>query len=89
MAPKIRAGSVNVNDGAAAAAGSIEAHMGGMGESGLGRRHGSEGIRKYTEPQTVAVQRLVALGPHPSMSVDRFVDLGNAQLRLLRRLRVR
>ncbi len=89
MASKIRAGSVNVNDGAAAAAGSIEAHMGGMGDSGLGRRHGTEGIRKYTEPQTVAVQRLMALGPHPSMSVDTFVDLGNAQLRLLRRLRVR
>lgn len=89
MAPKVRAGSVNINDGAAAAAGSIEAHMGGMGDSGLGRRHGSEGIRKYTEPQTVAVQRLLPLGPHPRMTVEKFVDLGNAQLRLMRRLRVR
>jgi succinate-semialdehyde dehydrogenase / glutarate-semialdehyde dehydrogenase len=89
LAPKVRAGSVNVNDGAAAAAGSIEAHMGGMGDSGLGRRHGSEGIRKYTEPQTLAVQRLIPLGPHPSMTVEKFVDLGNKQLRLLRRLKVR
>lgn len=89
MAPRVRAGSVNVNDGAAAAAGSIEAHMGGMGESGLGRRHGSEGIVKYTEPQTVAVQRLVPLGPPPTLGVERFVGLGNAQLRLLRRLGVR
>jgi succinate-semialdehyde dehydrogenase/glutarate-semialdehyde dehydrogenase len=63
MAVLIRAGSVNVNDGAAAAAGSVEAGMGGMGDSGLGRRHGAEGIRKYTESQTIATQRLLPLGP--------------------------
>ncbi|MBM0125537.1 succinic semialdehyde dehydrogenase [Pimelobacter simplex] len=89
LAQRIRAGSVNVNDGAAAAAGSIEAGMGGMGDSGLGRRHGAEGMRKYTESQTVATQRLVPLGPPAGMALDRFVGLGNAQLTLLRRLRVR
>lgn len=89
MARRIRAGSVNINDGAAAAAGSIEAGMGGMGDSGLGRRHGAEGMRKYTESQTVATQRLLPLGPPPGMAVEKFVGLGNAQLRLLRRLRVR
>ncbi|TQK72279.1 succinic semialdehyde dehydrogenase [Nocardioides sp. SLBN-35] len=89
LAQRIRAGSVNVNDGAAAAAGSIEAGMGGMGDSGLGRRHGAEGMRKYTESQTVATQRLVPLGPPAGMAIERFVGLGNAQLMLLRRLRVR
>ncbi|MFE5200130.1 succinic semialdehyde dehydrogenase [Streptomyces sp. NPDC056601] len=91
MAARIRAGSVNINDGAAAAAGSIEAGMGGMGESGLGRRHGAEGIRKYTESQTVATQRLLPLGPpKPGQSaVESFVRRTNGQLALLRRLRVR
>lgn len=89
LAQQVRAGSVNVNDGAAAAAGSIEAGMGGMGDSGLGRRHGAEGMRKYTESQTIATQRLVPLGPPSGMALERFVGLGNAQLRLLRRLRVR
>jgi succinate-semialdehyde dehydrogenase/glutarate-semialdehyde dehydrogenase len=89
MATRVRAGSVNINDGAAAAAGSIEAGMGGMGDSGLGRRHGAEGIRKYTESQTVATQRLVPLGPPASMPLERFVALGNRQLRLLRSLRFR
>lgn len=89
MAQRIRSGSVNINDGAAAAAGSIEAGMGGMGDSGLGRRHGAEGIRKYTESQTVATQRLVPLGPPPSMEAATFVGVGNLQMRLLRRLRVR
>ncbi|WP_432178661.1 succinic semialdehyde dehydrogenase [Streptomyces sp. NBC_00063] len=91
MAMRIRAGSVNINDGAAAAAGSIEAGMGGMGDSGLGRRHGAEGIRKYTESQTVATQRLLPLGPpKPGQSaVERFVRRTNGQLAMLRRLRVR
>ncbi|MFE4843883.1 succinic semialdehyde dehydrogenase [Streptomyces sp. NPDC056689] len=91
MAARIRAGSGNINDGAAAAAGSIEAGMGGMGESGLGRRHGAEGIRKYTESQTVATQRLLPLGPpKPGQSaVESFVRRTNGQLALLRRLRVR
>ncbi|MFE4252659.1 succinic semialdehyde dehydrogenase [Streptomyces sp. NPDC056910] len=91
MAVRIRAGSVNINDGAAAAAGSIEAGMGGMGESGLGRRHGAEGIRKYTESQTIAAQRLLPLGPpKPGQSaVERFVRRTNGQLALLRRLGVR
>ena len=89
MAGLIRCGSVNVNDGAAAAAGSIEAGMGGMRESGLGRRHGAEGIRKYTESQTVAVQRLMPLGPTPKQSVESFIRRTNGQLALMRRLGVR
>lgn len=89
LASQIRAGSVNINDGAAAAAGSVEAPMGGMGDSGLGRRHGAEGIRRFTEAQTVAVQRLLPLGPPPALGVQRFVAMTNAQLRLLKRLRVR
>ncbi|NYG60160.1 succinate-semialdehyde dehydrogenase/glutarate-semialdehyde dehydrogenase [Nocardioides daedukensis] len=89
LAGKVRAGSVNINDGAAAAAGSIEAGMGGMGDSGLGRRHGAEGIRKYTESQTRATQRLVPLGPPPSLGVEKFVNLTNKQLMVLKRLRFR
>lgn len=89
MAARIRAGSVNINDGAAAAAGSIEAGMGGMGDSGLGRRHGAEGIRKYTESQTIAVQRLMPLGPSPTSSAESFVHRTNRQLALLRRLGIR
>lgn len=89
LAGRMRSGAVGINDGAAACAGSIEAPMGGMADSGLGRRHGVEGIRKYTEAQTVAVQRLVSLGPPAGMPVERFVGLANRQLGLLKRLRVR
>jgi succinate-semialdehyde dehydrogenase/glutarate-semialdehyde dehydrogenase len=58
VARRLHAGTVNVNEAYAAAWGSVDAPMGGVKASGLGRRHGAEGIRKYTEPQTVAVQRL-------------------------------
>ncbi|MFH8221987.1 succinic semialdehyde dehydrogenase [Streptomyces sp. NPDC018057] len=88
-AARIRSGSVSVNDGAAASAGSVEAEMGGMGDSGLGRRHGEEGIRRFTEAQTVAVQRLLPLRPPPGRSARGFVRRTNGQLALLRRLRVR
>lgn len=56
IAEQIRCGTVNVNEGYVAAWGSNGAPMGGMGDSGLGRRHGSEGILKYTESQNVTVQ---------------------------------
>lgn len=61
IAARLRCGTVNVNEGYAAAWASTAAPMGGMGDSGLGRRHGAEGIVKYTQPQTVAVQRLQSI----------------------------
>lgn len=89
LALRIRAGAVSINDGAAAAAGSVEAGMGGMGDSGLGRRHGAEGIRKYTDAQTVARQRLMPLGPPAGKPVEGFVHQTNKQLGLMRRMKLR
>jgi succinate-semialdehyde dehydrogenase/glutarate-semialdehyde dehydrogenase len=89
MARRIRAGAVGVNDGAALAVGTVEAPMGGRGESGLGRRHGAEGIRKYTDAQTVVTSRVGPVGPAPGTRVQSFVAMGNRQLRLLRRLGIR
>ena len=57
IARQLHAGTVNVNEGFAAAWGSTRAPMGGMGSSGLGRRHGEEGLLKYTEAQTIATSR--------------------------------
>lgn len=57
IAEQLEAGTVNVNEAFAAAWGSVDAPMGGFKESGMGRRHGAEGILKYTEPQTVAAHR--------------------------------
>ncbi|HSX66813.1 succinic semialdehyde dehydrogenase [Nocardioides sp.] len=58
IAREIKAGTVNVNEGYAATFGSLEAPMGGMRESGVGRRQGAEGIHRYTEVQSVGTQRI-------------------------------
>jgi succinate-semialdehyde dehydrogenase / glutarate-semialdehyde dehydrogenase len=68
VARAIRAGSVNVNEAYAAAWGSIDSPIGGMKESGLRPRHGAEGILKFTESQTIAVQRLMPIAPAFGMS---------------------
>lgn len=83
LATRLRAGSVNVNDAYAAAWASTDAPMGGMKDSGLGRRHGAEGILEYTEPQTVAVQRLAPLARPSWLSPERWASLTTALVRLL------
>ena len=83
--PACRPGTVNINEGYIAAWGSVDAPMGGMKDSGLGRRHGAAGILKYTETQTVAVQRLIALAPPPGMPHPLWAKAMTASLRLLRR----
>jgi succinate-semialdehyde dehydrogenase/glutarate-semialdehyde dehydrogenase len=84
---RLLAGTVNVNDGYSAAWASHDAPMGGMKDSGVGRRHGREGILKYTEAQTVASQRLVPVGPPPGMTNQRYTRLVKGALTLMGRLR--
>lgn len=87
VAARIRAGTVNVNEAFAAAWGSIDAPMGGMGDSGLGRRHGAHGLLKYTEAQTIAHQRLLNLAPPlRRMGDDGFAEVMTVALRALKRI---
>jgi succinate-semialdehyde dehydrogenase/glutarate-semialdehyde dehydrogenase len=86
VAARLHAGTVNVNEAYAAAWGSIDAPMGGMGDSGLGRRHGSAGILKYTESQTIARQRLFNLAPPlAQLGDDGFAAVMTAALRLMKK----
>ncbi|HEX2894075.1 MAG TPA: succinic semialdehyde dehydrogenase [Marmoricola sp.] len=78
MAGRIRAGSVNINDGYLAAIGSVAAPMGGMGASGVGRRHGADGLLRYTESQTVAAQKRAMSYPAKPKA---FLVAGAASLR--------
>ena len=59
--------------------------MGGFKRLGLGCRHGRHGIQKYTEEQTISVQRLLPLAPPPHMSHKLWVRLMTHAQRLLRR----
>jgi acyl-CoA reductase-like NAD-dependent aldehyde dehydrogenase len=57
VAVRLRAGTVNVNDAHGAAYASIDAAAGGLKSSGIGHRHGDDGLLKYTDRITVGVQR--------------------------------
>ncbi|GAA4022148.1 succinic semialdehyde dehydrogenase [Streptomyces plumbiresistens] len=89
IAARLRTGTVNVNEGYAAAYGSLQSPMGGMKDSGLGRRHGSEGILKYTEAQTVAHQRLLPLAPSLGMDDEKYAQFMSRSLRLMKAFRFR
>jgi succinate-semialdehyde dehydrogenase/glutarate-semialdehyde dehydrogenase len=89
IAERLRAGAVNVNEGYAAAWGSVDAPSGGRGESGIGRRHGAEGILKYTDVQTIATQRLLPIAPLPGMSHETWAKTLTMALHVMRRLRMK
>ena len=63
VARRIDTGTVSVNEGYAAAWAAVDAPMGGRGDSGVGRRHGPEGLLRYTDAQTVATGGPVPVGP--------------------------
>jgi succinate-semialdehyde dehydrogenase/glutarate-semialdehyde dehydrogenase len=86
VATQLQAGTVNVNGAYAATWGSVDAPMGGMKDSGLGRRHGEHGILKYTESQTIATERLLPVGAPNGVRGDVYARLMTNGLRLLRRL---
>ncbi|MFJ9202714.1 succinic semialdehyde dehydrogenase [Streptomyces flaveolus] len=89
VAARVHAGTVNVNEAFAAAWGSVDAPMGGMGDSGLGRRHGADGILKYTEPQTIAHQRIQGFTPPARISPETWATLLTGALKVLKAVGVR
>ncbi len=92
VAGRLEVGMVGVNDGYAAAWGSTAAPIGGVKASGLGRRHGAEGIHAVTRTQAVVVQH----GTHHGLSLGRLYALPGERwtaiftgvLRTAKRLRV-
>ncbi|WP_432476814.1 succinic semialdehyde dehydrogenase [Nocardioides sp. GXQ0305] len=86
IARHVRCGTVNVNEAFGATFASIDSPMGGMRQSGMGRRQGSEGILRYTESQTVATQRLIRFAPMYGMSDQTYAKVMNAQVRMMRKL---
>lgn len=74
-AGQMESGTVTVNEGFSASFASHDAPMGGMKTSGIGRRHGRQGLLKYTQPQTIAVQRLIGIAPIGKQSNQAFAKL--------------
>jgi len=85
VASQLEAGTVNINEGFAAAWGSVDAPMGGWKQSGVGRRHADEGLLKFTESRTVAVQRLVPISGPTDLSRQGYAKTLTTALRLGKR----
>ncbi len=86
LAERIRTGTVNINEGYAAAWGSVDAPMGGFKASGIGRRHGREGLLKYTESQTISVQRLMPVGGPSWLCAASYAKIMSFALGILERI---
>ncbi|HEY0689242.1 MAG TPA: aldehyde dehydrogenase family protein, partial [Kribbella sp.] len=86
IAAQLVAGTVNVNEAYAATFGSIDTPMGGMRSSGLGRRQGVEGIRRYVDPQAIATQRLLPIAASHGIKDETYAELMTGALRVLKKL---
>jgi succinate-semialdehyde dehydrogenase / glutarate-semialdehyde dehydrogenase len=87
LAAQVKAGTVNVNEPFGASFASIDSPMGGVRDSGLGRRQGAEGVHRYTEPQTVATQRVLPIAPAMGLGDQAFTRVLTGALRVLKRTR--
>jgi acyl-CoA reductase-like NAD-dependent aldehyde dehydrogenase len=84
VAESIDAGSVNINEGYRATFSSVDAPMGGMKHSGLGRRNGREGILRFVDARTVAESTGLMTLPRTG---DEFAKMSGLMLLLLRTLK--
>ncbi len=88
VAREIDCGTVCVNDPYSVGWAATDAPMGGFGDSGLGRRHGPEGLRRYVDARTIATSRIGPLDAPPGVSprwFARFIlGLTKVQRRLTR-----
>lgn len=88
VASQLEAGMVNINEGFAAAYGSIAAPGGGVKESGLNHRHGITGMRLWANERTVAEQRMHPLAPSEYISPERFRALVSTGMQLMKTFRL-
>ena len=86
VATQIMAGTVNVNEGFRATFASLDSPMGGMKRSGHGRRNGVEGLLRYTEAQTIGIQKGILNFPWKGNQYNRMAPLLNLLSKVLRRL---
>ncbi|MER6513079.1 succinic semialdehyde dehydrogenase [Nonomuraea sp. NPDC001636] len=90
LAARVKAGTVNINEGYGSAYASYDAPMGGMKASGLGRRHGAEGLLRYTESKTVASQASwLGFEPPFDLTYETWADVLAGTLKAMRKLRIK
>lgn len=87
LAQQIESGGVTINDGYAATWASVSTPLGGVKESGMARRHGPEGLTKYTEVKNIAQQQIMPMRGPAQMPRKYYGELMTTALDLGRKLK--
>jgi aldehyde dehydrogenase (NAD+)/succinate-semialdehyde dehydrogenase/glutarate-semialdehyde dehydrogenase len=86
---RLESGNVNVNDILATAFASKGTPSGGVKQSGVGARHGDQGLLKYTDVQNLAVLKKQVMGAKPGADYDKYVKGMLSGLKMMRKTRIR
>jgi acyl-CoA reductase-like NAD-dependent aldehyde dehydrogenase len=86
VAGRLMAGSVNVNEGFRASMASLDSPMGGMKQSGVGRRNGKYGILRFTEARTVGVSTGLLKFPSRAKQYKTMAPMMNALAKVMKKL---
>ena len=86
---RLESGNVNINDILATAYAAKGTPSGGVKNSGVGARHGDQGLLKYTDAKNLAVLKKQVMGARPGQNYEKYVEGMLSGLRIMRRLRIR
>ncbi|WP_033295625.1 succinic semialdehyde dehydrogenase [Amycolatopsis jejuensis] len=89
VAARLETGNVNVNDSLATTYAAKGTPSGGVKASGVGARHGDQGLLKYTDVQNLAVLKKQVMSPRLGQEYGKYVEGMLTGLRLMRRFRIR
>ena len=83
---RIESGNVSVNEGFAAAYASKGTPSGGVKQSGIGARHGDQGLLKYTDVQNLAVLKKQVMSAPPGQPYEKHMKTTLTTMGLVRRI---
>ena len=86
VANRLMAGSVNINEGFRASMASIDSPMGGMKQSGVGRRNGHYGLLRFTEARTVGIATGLLNFPSRAKQYNKMAPLMNSLAKVMKKL---
>ncbi|WP_067464397.1 succinic semialdehyde dehydrogenase [Nocardia amamiensis] len=89
IAAQLQAGNININDGFVATYAAKATPSGGVKQSGVGTRHGDQGLLKYTDTVNVGVLKRQVLAARAGQPYDKQLKMTLMSLRLMRRTRLR
>jgi succinate-semialdehyde dehydrogenase/glutarate-semialdehyde dehydrogenase len=86
VAQRIMAGSVNINEGYRASMASLDSPMGGMKQSGVGRRNGQYGLLRFTEARTIGISTGLLKFPSRAKQYNKMAPLMNTLAKVMKKL---